>query len=154
DDAAAGALLRRVDHAHRGNHRGDLLLTRKVRRRHRLDPVGPQHQRQQPNHACLPSQPPARPANSAAPLQSLMPSKAAIRLQPTTTPRSRGPCGRNSFPGTRIRTVRRELALCLIGFAVLSPGCSLVSTATHNLVTETQRCTTDYVEGVRERRLA
>jgi hypothetical protein len=50
--------------------------------------------------------------------------------------------------------VRRELALCLIGFAVLSPGCSLVSTATHNLVTETQRCTTEYVEGVRERRLA
>jgi hypothetical protein len=50
--------------------------------------------------------------------------------------------------------VQRPLALCLLGFAVLSPGCSLVCTATHNLVTETRRCTNDYWEGVQERRLA
>jgi hypothetical protein len=54
----------------------------------------------------------------------------------------------------RIRTVRRELALYLIGFAVLSPGCSLVCNATHNLVNETRRCADDYWEDVRERRLA
>ena len=53
-----------------------------------------------------------------------------------------------------VRAVRRDLALWLLGFCLLSPGCTLVGSAAKNLVIETRRCTDEYWEGVRERRLA